>query len=508
MHLEDKKKNPFPAIVVSGDHGSAGKTTLTMGLLSAYRARGLTVRPYKKGPDFIDPLWLSRAAGVGARNLDFFTGKDRILPSFLKNSAGYDLSLIEGNKGLFDGVDTEGSDSTSALARLLGAPVVLVVDCTKMSRGVAPLVQGYLNFETNLTIGGVILNNVSGDRHQSKLLAALEYYTDAKIFGAVPRNRDAIIRERHLGLVPVGENRDADRIIEENRKAVEEHVDLEAIYELAQTARLPLSKKGEEEAASGSKNPLVAASLEATSPQRNSFEDAIRIGVARDEAFCFYYEENLEALREAGAEIVEFSPLKDRNIPDVDALYIGGGFPEEFAQELSANTGMIQSIRDFIDSDLPVYAECGGLMYLSSSIEVSGIACEMVDRIKLDSKMEKRPVGRGYVIVETSELQGVWGEIPSGVQIRAHEFHHSRTCNPSSDLAYGYRVLRGHGVDGQRDGVSTGSVFASYAHLHCYSAPWWPEVFVKVARKQKQEALVQRAGAEKIALVGNGSGIF
>lgn len=447
-------------VVISAPHRSAGKTTVSAGLLSALRKRGLAVQPFKKGPDYIDPMWLSSSAGRQCRNLDFhMMGDENILRSFGSAAAGADLAVVEGNLGLFDGLDVEGSDSTAGLARLLEAPVILVVDATRMNRGVAPLLLGYAKFEPETQIAGVILNKVASPRHERKLRQAIERYVGLAILGVIPAGPDdMIVTERHLGLIPVKEDPALARKIEVIGAAVAGNADLDGILRIAGTA-------GE---------------LPAVEPcHRSAKRPGVRIGVALDRAFTFYYPENLEALAAEGAELVPFSPLSDTALPEVSALYLGGGFPEVFMDELEANVSMRRSVREWIGRGLPVWAECGGMMYLARSIAWGGRRRRMAGALPLDVEMTRRPMGLGYMTLEpTGEAR--W--LDPGGPVNCHEFHHSRVKNLPPGSRFAWKVLRGAGMADGMDGLIHKNVLASYAHIHYCGAATWARDFVGLAR--------------------------
>lgn len=431
--------------------------------------RGLSVQPFKKGPDYIDPLWLGRAAGRACYNLDFFTmSHAEILGTFSSGAAAADISLIEGNKGLYDGLDVEGSDSNAALAKMLSAPVVLVIDTSGMTRGIAALIGGYLDFDRDVDIRGVILNKVGGGRHEGKLRAALERYTDTEVLGAIGRDRTLEIPERHLGLVPANESDRADATIARLADAVSAGVDVERLIEIAGAADLP----------------------SATQPTATPVKPVpdVRIAIARDAAFGFYYQDDLEAFADAGAELIPFDTLGDSRLPEADGLFIGGGFPETHLAVLSANQSLLTDIRQALAGGMPAYAECGGLMYLARSIEWQGEKHEMVAAVPGDIIVDDRPQGRGYVIVEETG-RGLWPPAPheapkSGAGIPAHEFHYARLENLSGSLDYAYRVLRGHGIDGQHDGLLVGNLQAGFAHHRNKEGNPWVERFVAFVRQK------------------------
>lgn len=369
-------KDRMPRVFISAAHKSSGKTTLTLGLCAALHARGHAVQPFKKGPDYIDPLWLGMAARRACYNLDFhMMQRSEIEQQFARAAAGSRISLIEGNKGLYDGLDLDGSNSNAALAKLLDAPVVLVIDARGMTRGVAPLILGYQAFDRDIRIAGVILNNLGGSRHESKLRAVIEHYTDVEVIGAVQHDPSLQIAERHLGLVPANEQDAARARIQHVGERVAAQVDLDRLLVIADSAPACSVPPGLESAASGEK---------------------LRIGIAHDPAFGFYYGEDLDSLRAANVELVELDTLHAQTLPEVDGLIIGGGFPEMFMAELEANAALRNEIRGAIESGLPTYAECGGLMYLSRSLSWQGQTRQMVGVVPGDTVMHARPVGRGY----------------------------------------------------------------------------------------------------------------
>ncbi|MDO8608392.1 MAG: cobyrinate a,c-diamide synthase [Phaeospirillum sp.] len=457
---------PAPRLLISAAHKSSGKTTVTVGLAAALTARGLKVQPFKKGPDYIDPLWLSAATGRDCRNLDFHTQPPlQIRETFERHSRGADLSLIEGNKGLYDGVDLEGSNSSAMLANWLEAPVVLVVDCAGMTRGVAPLLLGYQAFDPTLRIAGVILNKVSGPRHEKKLREVVAHYTRIPVLGAVHRGPDMEIMERHLGLVPANEAEAAAQAIARLAGAVASQVDLDALLALANQAP-------------------EAEVFDAAAPALP--RPSLRIGVAQDAAFGFYYPDDLDALRRAGAEPVPFDTLADPRLPpDLDGLFIGGGFPEAHMAALEANASLRAEIRARGEAGLPIYAECGGLMYLSRAIVWKGERHAMVGLVPGDAVMHKTPQGRGYVrLRETADFP--WPRLEDGPGVMpAHEFHHSRLENIEGSPRFAYQVVRGAGIAEKQDGIIVGNTLACYAHMRSVGANPWAPRFVAFVRSKK-----------------------
>lgn len=453
-------------LYLSAAHKSSGKTTISIGLCAAlHESRGLEVQPFKKGPDYIDPLWLGAAAGRPCHNLDSFMESDEAnLRRFLHAMQGADVGIIEGNKGLFDGLSLDGSDSNAAMAELLQAPVVLVIDTRGITRGIAPLLHGYATFSTAIEIAGVILNQVGGERHESKLRQAVEHYTDIPVIGAVGRDASLVIDERHLGLMPSNEHQQSRSIITRIRNAVSQGVDLQALEALA------------------AKAPALAADSGRTMTGGSAPAVAVRIGIARDAAFGFYYAGDLEALRDAGAELVFFDTIEDGLLPLVDALFIGGGFPESSMQALEANSAMRRQIAAFIEQGNPVYAECGGLMYLCRSLRWNGKICRMTGIIPADVEMSRHPQGRGYVRVEETRDHPWPRSAGQRREIPAHEFHYSRLVNIDAPLRYAYRVRRGHGVDGRHDGIVYNNTLASYTHLRDIAGCHWARRFVEFVR--------------------------
>jgi len=448
--------------LISAAHKSSGKTTVGIGLAAALRvhgARGLAVQPFKKGPDYIDPLWLSTAAGRRCRNLDFFVSADEeIRDQFARDGCDADVCLVEGNMGLYDGLDLEGSNSNAALAKLLDLPVVLVIDARGMTRGIAPLLLGYQAFDRNVRIAGVVLNRLGGRRHESKLRAIVDHYTDIPVLGAIQDDPRLALVERHLGLMPANETRAAERRVAEIGAAVAEQMDLERLLAASHTD----------------------AALPRPAPQVIVSEPPVRIAVARDAAFGFYYADDLDALKAAGAELRFFDALRDARLPACDGLFIGGGFPESFLDELEANATLRTEILDAIEAGLPTYAECGGLMYLARSISWHGNRRRMVGAIAADVVMQPKPVGRGYVILAPTAAHP-WAP-GGGKAINAHEFHYSALQNLPADTVFAYDVRRGYGIDGGHDGIVYKNLLASYTHLRSTAGCDWPRRFVDFVR--------------------------
>lgn len=444
-------------LYLSAAHKSSGKTTLTLGLCRALRNRGLKAQAFKKGPDYIDPIWHGLAAGRPSYNLDFHMMREAEIKALFARHAGeVDVSLIEGNKGLYDGMDVEGSNSNAALAKLLGAPVVLVLDTIGMTRGIAPLILGYQAFDPAVNIAGVILNKVGGPRHEGKLREVISRYTDVPILGVVYKSEQMAIAERHLGLVPGNEAAEADTRIEAIAGIVEAQVDIDRLLAIASRAPKSLAPGVSRVAASG-----------------------VRIAYAHDRAFGFYYQEDLDTLLDAGVELVPLNTLLDARLPDVDGLLLGGGFPEMFIEALAANASLRADIARRIEAGLPVYAECGGLMFLARSLRWGEKRGEMVGVLPGDVVMTDRPVGRGYAELEET-ADAPW--TARAETIPAHEFHYSHLENLPAGLNYAYRVKRGHGMDGNHDGYVHHNLLAAYCHRRGSGERGWIAPFLEKVR--------------------------
>ena len=455
----------FPRIAISGLSGDAGKTLISVGL-SRIWTRQKRVICFKKGPDYIDMAWLSLAAKHPCYNLDLFLiPKNQVYASFVCNASKADVAVIEGNRGLYDGLDIEGSVSTAELAKLLKTPVILIINCSKMTRTTAAIILGCLNFDFKVTIKGVILNQLAHARHQKIITACIEKYCHLPVVGNIPKLKNITFPGRHLGLVPPQEHPQAEEAIENAAEVVAKYLDLEKIWEIASQAS-PLKFKPQEMPEYG--------------------KPSVNIGIIRDSAFQFYYPENIEILKKAGAKVIEFSALKDALPSTIDALYIGGGFPETHAQWLSANKGLRQAIKKAAEDGLPIYAECGGLMYLSEKLVNKDKSYPMAGVLPLVIGVSKKPQGHGYTILEVEKANSYF---KLGQCLRGHEFHYSYVLGWSGedkDTYFAFKMKRGYGIDGKHDGLCYKNVLAAYTHLHALGTPDWASALIKQALVYKQ----------------------
>ena len=447
-------------IVVAGLSGGAGKSVVAVGLAAALSRRGMQVTPFKKGPDYIDAGWLSMAASSPCYNLDpFLMSNEALLDNFSRHGSNSEILLVEGNRGLYDGVDVDGTYSTAGLAVQLGLPVLLVVNCTKTTRTVAAMVLGCKNLDPRVQICGVVLNQVGTARHEKLVREAVERYAEVPVVGAFPRLQD-VFPQRHLGVTPCQEHDEAHEAITALADAAEEYLDIDAVLALART-------------------PAIAMTTLAEEPKLVS--KPVRIGVIRDAAFQFYYPENLEALIGEGAELVEINSLTDHELPEIDGLYIGGGFPETNARYLAANDSFRRSLKDRAEAGLPVYAECGGLIYLGESMVLDGEEFPLVGLFPVRYGLEKRPQAHGYTVLTADGENPFY---PAGTEISGHEFRYSRILDwPGQDEDLSLTMKRGVGFRGGRDGLVYKNVLALYTHIHAVGVPHWAGALVAKARE-------------------------
>ena len=444
------------AIVIAGVRSGVGKTTIATGIMGALTRRGHRVQPFKAGPDYIDPSYHQLACGVPSRNLDTWLLPHPTVTELFRRASGADkVCVVEGVMGVYDGhssLTEEGS--TAQLAKLLDAPVILVADAAKVARSVAAEVLGYQQFDPDLRIAGVILNGVGGPRHLEFCQPQIEETTGLPVLGYLPRREQFVQPERHLGLIPTVEGTVVQEWYDALIAQVEETIDLDAVLRLAATANPPEG----------------APQVYPAEPQPRR----ARIAIALDKAFSFYYQDSLDLLEAWGAELVPFSPLADESLPpQVGGVYIGGGFPEMFARELAENRPMLESVRQALARDLPVYAECGGLMYLGQSLsDLEGADFPMVGAIPVVSSMSNSRLTLGYREVEACADTPL---LESGQRIRGHEFHWSvleETPDPGQAV---YRVVD---QENRLEGFRIGSIWASYIHIHLGSAPGLARRFV------------------------------
>lgn len=454
-----------PRLILAGLSGGSGKSILTFGLCRYWKNQGLKVKPFKKGPDYIDAAWMGRAAQAISTNLDpFLMPSTTVNQLFQAQFQGFDLGLIEGNRGLFDGLDIQGSSSTAELAKLLKAPVVIVIDCTKMTRTVAALIRGCCDLDKELNIAGVVFNRTAGNRHRNILRNSVEAYTDVPVIGALPKLVADPIPERHMGLVSDQEY-DAEAAIQRLAQVVAENIDTNKLLDISRSA-----------------SPLEEVK-DIAWPRADKSTSGVRIGVVKDAALWFYYAENLEALKQAGAQIEEVSLLEDELWPEIDALYLGGGFPETQVEALSKNLVIRQKVYDLALSGLPIYAECGGLIYLCSEFHCNGSSYPMAGVFPICVSLSKKPHGHGYTQVKIVRENPFH---PQGLEFTGHEFHYSHCSSLNeSDLSFCMYMQRGTGMCAAKDGILFKNTFASYTHIHALGVPSWAPHLVQAAKKYK-----------------------
>lgn len=462
---------PAKALVIAGLSGGSGKSVVSVGLAAYWRSQGKMVAPFKKGPDYIDAGWLHSGAGRECYNLDpYLMTEERIRTSFYRHIAEADIGIVEGNRGLYDGVTALGGYSTAELAMLLNLPVILVVNCTKMTRTVASLVLGCREFEKNLNIAGVILNQVATERQRKIIVEAVEHYTDVKVLGAMPRMKRDIFPMRHLGMIPYQEYEGMSQALEFLVGVVSENLDIDAIEQAALSVTPPGTSGGQ-----------------VITDRHRSSRPNVTIGVIKDVAFQFYYPENLEALEHAGADLISINALEDEQLPELDGLYIGGGFPETSAQRLVDNECFRASVKSAAENGLPIYAECGGLIYLGKELIIDDTSYPLVGVFDVTFGMKRKPQAHGYSIF-TARAENPF--YPVGFQGKGHEFRYStilRWGGSSSELTL--KMDRGTGFIDGYDGLSKYNVLALYTHVHAEGTPEWAEFFVQRCVNYQMRAL-------------------
>lgn len=454
----------YPRILIAGVRGGAGKTTVTLAVLSLLKKRKIDVIAFKKGPDYIDSGWLSLFSESPCYNLDtFMIPQNKLIQSFIERATGK-VAVIEGNRGLFDGLDAEGTVSSAELAKLLKCPVILVVDCTKMTRSVAALVHGFISFDREVLLKGVVLNQIANTRHEKIITDSLKKYCNVEIVGAIPRFKTLKMPERHMGLLPYQEH----EMTEEAKAFIDkasEYIDIDKILKIANQS-----------------SPLSFVSDDVT--EKNSLSgNGLKIGVIRDRVFQFYYEENLEELQKRGAEILIIDSINDHALPRIDALYIGGGFPETNVKYLSENTSLMRKINEMAQKGLPIYAECGGLMYLCKTLINEQGEFPMVGIFPLKIKMFKKPQAHGYVIAEAKKGNPFYEE---GTEIRGHEFHYSKVIEIENTPQMGFVMKRGEGIYDNLDGVYFKNTLGTYIHVHALGCDAWVNSILKKAKQYKE----------------------
>jgi len=455
----------IPRVVIASPHSGAGKTTVAVGLMNAFATAGLRVQPFKVGPDFIDPSYHTVATGVYSENLDtWLTSPEAVLRIFLKSSRMCDLAIIEGVMGLFDGArSSDDFASTAEISKILKAPVILVVDVSRMAGSSAALVHGFKTFDQSLKLKGVILNHVKSQKHLDYAKQAIEDRGGVRVVGALPNSPNMSIPSRHLGLIPARERDGLADFLTGLREYIKQYLDLDQILEIARNAD---ELEPDQEA----------------SPQIVEAQDKPRIGIAYDEAFNFYYRDNIAQLEANGAEIVHFSPIRDSRLPsNLDGMFLGGGFPEAYAKELEGNQSMRESVKDAVHDEMPIYAECGGLMYFVESIQdLERNPHRMVGILNGKAIMCEKLESLNYSVarvVRKNLLTDV------GFTLRGHEFHYSKIEDVSADAEFAYEMKIGKGISGGCDGWMQHSLLASYMHIHFAYSPQLAKNFVEACRR-------------------------
>ena len=462
-------REKIPGIVVAGLRGGSGKTIISLGITAAWKSSGIRVSAFKKGPDYIDAGWLSRAAGCPCYNLDTYLCHPAVVQSsYMIHSQGSDIAMVEGNRGLYDGIDIDGSTSTSELAKLLNLPVLLVLDCTKSTRTMAALLMGCMQFDPQIHICGVVLNRVAGKRHEGKVRANIERFCNIPVFGAVPKLAAEDFPERYMGLVTSEEHAFSEKAIEAAARVARGNIDLDDLYKAVTSFDSSLD-------ISSITSDISSPALQTT----NSIEtDPVTIGIIRDSAFQFYYPDNLAALENLGAKIVYISPLEETQIPAVHAIYMGGGFPETHARKLAENQVFRDALKALSQRGLPIYAECGGLIFLGQSIELTGVEYPMAGIFPIRFGLSSKPQGHGYTRVTVAHDNPFYkrGEI-----LKGHEFRYSKILSIDyQDHEMAFRMERGKGIIEKKDGFFKNNTFGTYTHIHALgSVSWAPSLIHK-----------------------------
>lgn len=463
-----------PGIVVAGLRGGSGKTIISLGIAGAWKEKGFQVAPFKKGPDYIDAGWLSRAAGASCYNLDTFLCAPSVVKhSYYNNSKYCDIAVVEGNRGLYDGIDTDGSTSTAELAKLLDLPVLLVLDCTKSTRTMAALLMGCMNFDPEVRFCGVILNRIAGKRHEGKVRSNIEKFCNIPIFGAVPKLKSEDFPERHMGLVTSLEHEFSGQAIQKAVKVAKANIDLDGLYKRVTSEYQIIEPKVPPRA---SRNRFFKKDQTACVP--------VTIGIIKDSAFQFYYPDNIDALKNLGANIIFISPLLEKSLPDVHAIYMGGGFPETHAPQLAENRAFKENLKKMSMAGLPIYAECGGLIFLGKSIRLYDMDYPMSGIFPIQFGLSSRPQGHGYTSVKVVHKNPFF---ETGEIVKGHEFRYSSILDIDyQDHEMAFRMERGKGITAKKDGFFKNNTFGTYTHIHALGTPSWAPSLIRNARAFKE----------------------
>jgi cobyrinic acid a,c-diamide synthase len=469
------KQATFPRIAIAALRGGSGKTILSVGIMAAWRRLGKHVVPFKKGPDYIDAGWLTLAAGRPCYNLDnFLLSENELLQSFSHHTQTGDIAVVEGNRGLYDGIDELGTTSTAELSKLLKLPVILIIDCTKSTRTMAALLLGCMHLDPQVDICGVILNRVAGGRHESVIRKSIAHHCGIPVLGAIPKLNAQRFPERHMGLLPTCEHGWAIDAISAAAEMATHYLELDSLFAVAQNCPS-----------------LPAGQIKKMDIYNHTISEShASIGVILDSAFQFYYPENLTALEAAGAKLVFISPLTRDVLPTVDALYIGGGFPETHAGALAANEGFRTSLKRLANDGLPIYAECGGLMYLGEALVIDGKSYPMAGVLPIVFGISKKPQGHGYTVVKVIRKNPYFA---LGTRIKGHEFHYSQILEWKGETAdFVFAMERGTGMLDRFEGVCYRNVLATYTHIHALGTPAWAPSLVANARnfRYKSEPVI------------------
>jgi cobyrinic acid a,c-diamide synthase len=495
--ISKKRDNiDIPGLVIAALRGGSGKTIFSVGIISALKNLGHTIAPFKKGPDYIDAGWLAMAAGRSCYNLDtFLIKKEVVYQSFLSHTFPDDIAVIEGNRGLYDGIDLEGTTSTAELAKLLDLPVILCINATKTTRTMAAVVSGCMQFDPGVKIKGVILNRIAGLRHENILKKSIEHFCGIPVLGSVPKLDSQKFPERHMGLVPTPEHKWAKESIDAMSQVALKYLDLDHIKKIAfkrkgngiqEPPKVETLQDGSDKLQKTRRISVYDPVVEKQNQKSEKENHAPLIGILKDSAFQFYYPDNLEALVLNGAKIVFISPLENKTIPSIDALYIGGGFPETHAEKLAANIRFKEHLRAMAENGLPIYAECGGLMYLGEELFLKEKSYPMVGIFPVTYSFSEKPKGHGYSIVSVVR-ENPYFKI--GTEIKGHEFHYSSVLKwRGDDSNLAFSIKRGTGFINKKDGVCYKNILATYIHIHALGTPAWAKSMVRNAILYKEKS--------------------